>query len=316
MSTDVETTKAVEWMLEGTGRLGRTVTRLPSPGPGEILVATDLGAISPGTERTLLHGNSPFVSESQYPYQPGYLNVVRILSAGDRTLVGERGVTVLGHRDFALIPYGRFIRIPAGVSDEVAILGVLAADARHAIEVAAVEPSEDCLVVGGGILGVLAAWELAVRTEGEVRIVERDGDRRALLGGISFPRAVEVSDEPGAGPWHTVFDCANTAGAFRIAQQAARPGGSIVLIADGCHERFVLEPDFFAKGLYLGKTDSNPDLRGFLGEWFSRHEERDSLVDVTFRDEIRFTDFPQNYLEALLSPPEKRAGLVTLVRYE
>jgi 2-desacetyl-2-hydroxyethyl bacteriochlorophyllide A dehydrogenase len=315
MATDVETIKAVEWMLEGTGRLGRTVTRLAAPAAGEILVATALGAISPGTERTLLHGNSPFVKETQYPYQPGYLNVVRILAAGDRTLEGERGIAILGHRDFALIPYARFIRIPAGVADQVALLGVVAADARHAIEVAAVESSEDCLVVGGGILGVLAAWELSIRTEGEVRIMERDPRRRSLIDGIRFPRPVEVSDEPGRGRWHTVFECANTADAFRVAQQSARDGGSIVLIADGCHERFQLEPDFFAKGLYLGKTGSNPDLRGFLGEWFSRHEERDSLVEVAFREEIRFADFPQNYLEALLSPPEKRNGLVTLVRY-
>ena len=75
MSTDVETVQAVEWMLEAAGRLGRTVTRLPSPSPGEILVTTRLGAISPGTERTLLHGNSPFVQDTQYPYQPGYLNI-------------------------------------------------------------------------------------------------------------------------------------------------------------------------------------------------------------------------------------------------
>ena len=98
--------------------------------------------------------------------------------------------------------------------------------------------------------------------------------------------------------------------------RAVRSGGSIVVVADGCHERYVLEPDFFAKGLYLGKTDSNPDLRGFLNEWFSRHEDRDSLVEAAFVAEMRFADFPQAYLEALLSPAGERRGLMTRIRYE
>jgi threonine dehydrogenase-like Zn-dependent dehydrogenase len=301
-------------MLEAAGRLCRTTTMLPSPAPGEILVATTIGAVSPGAERSLLHGTCPSVPAGAYPCQPGHLNVVTIRDAHDRTLIHERGIATLGHRDHALIPYQRFIRIPPGVSDEAALLGVLAADTRNAIEIATVDAAADCLVVGGGVMGALTAWELCERTRGAVRIVERDAARRELLGRIRFPREVVVDESAGRQLFDTIFDCASTASAFRIAQQSARPRGSIVLIADGSHEQYVLAPEFFAKGLYLGKTDSNPDLRGFLGEFFARREDRSSLIEVAFRQEIRFADFPQAYLEALLAP-SGGGGLLPRVRY-
>jgi hypothetical protein len=301
-------------MLEAAGRLRRTTMMLPSPAAGEILVATTLGAVSPGTERSLLHGTCPSSPPSAYPCQPGYLNVVSIEDAQDRTLLHERGIARLGHRDHALIPYPRFIRIPPGVEDEAALLGVLAADARHAIDIAAPDSGADCLVIGGGVMGALAAWELCSRTKGTVRLVERDGTRRELLGAVRFPRDVAVADSAGRQLFDVVFDCASTSSAFLVAQQSARPRGSIVLIADGSHEAYTLAPEFFAKGLFLGKTDSHPDLRGFLGDFFARREDRSSLISVAFRQEIRFADFPQSYLEALLSPGGGR-GLLPRVRY-
>lgn len=314
-ASNVDTVRAIEWTLDQGGRIVKSETSLPQPAQGEVLLASRIGAISPGTEKTLLHGNSPAVPESAYPFQPGYLNVVEIRNAADRTLLGERGVAVLGHRDHALIPYNRFIRIPSSTTDEEAILGVLSADARHAIDVAAVEASEDCLIIGGGILGVLTAWELSLRARGSIRLVETSRNRRDLLATIRFPSDVTISGEAGRYPFHTVFECGNTASSFALAQEAVRDKGSIVLISDGCHERYTLSPAFFAKGLYLGKTGSNPDLRSFLGEYFARHEDRTTLVDAAFREDISFGDFPQAYLHALMRPIDDQRGLVTRIRY-
>ena len=308
--------RATEWMLEAPGRLQKTTTALPVPAPGEILVTSVAGAVSPGTERVLLHGTCPAAPVGTYPRQPGYLNIVVIRDAADRTLIGERGVATLGHRDHALIPYHRFVRITPGVMDEAALLGILAADARHAIDVAAVESNEDCLVIGGGVMGTLTAWELGQRTGGAIRLLERDAVRRERLRQIAFPRAVTVAEEPGRYPFDTIFDCAGSAAAFALAQEAARPRGSILLVTDGTHEDYTLAPSFFAKGLYLGKPDSAPDLRGFLADWFARHEDRSSLIAVAFRDEIRFADFPQAYLEALHAPAAAQGGLLPRVLYE
>ena len=311
----VETRRAVEWTLERPGQLNRSVRTLPNPTAGEILVATRLGAVSPGTERTLLHGSAPAVTAASYPHQPGYLNVVEIIDAPDRTLVGERGVALLGHRDLALIPYHRFLRMPAEAPDESGLLGVLAADASHALDTAVVEKEEDCLVIGGGILGVLSTWELCLRTRGRIVLVERDPQRRGLLAGITWPGGTEITDAPGHHRFHNVFDCAGSATGFTLAQQSARAQGSIVLVSDGSHEPYVLAEDFFRRGLFLGKTDSHPDLRTFLGEYFTRGEDRGSLLDVAFRDEIRFADFPQAYLESLLAAPAERRGLLPRVVY-
>jgi 2-desacetyl-2-hydroxyethyl bacteriochlorophyllide A dehydrogenase len=314
-ATEPQTIRAVEWTLEAAGRLHRTVTTLPAPAQGEILVRTIVGAISPGTERSLIQGLSPAVPADAYPYQPGYLNVVEIIESIDRTLIGELGVAILGHRDYALIPYHRFIRIPQGRSNDLALLGVLSADARNAIDLAAVESGEDCLVLGGGILGVLTAWELSLATKGTIRLVETNAARREALESIRFPTAIEIAHDPGRYRFHTVFDCANTADAFATAQSAVRPKGSIVLVADGCQEAYVLTPDFFSKGVYLGKTDSHPDLRGFLNEFFSRHDDTTSLLQATFQEEIRFDEYPQSYLKALLAPVGTQRGLAPRVIY-
>jgi threonine dehydrogenase-like Zn-dependent dehydrogenase len=280
------------------------------------LVATRVGAISPGSERALLRGSAPSVPESQYPHQPGYLNVVTIIDAADRTLLGERGVAVLGHRDFALLPYARFIRMPLGLPDEIGLLGILAADAAHGIDVATVESGQSCLVIGGGILGVLTAWELAQRVGVNVRLVERNPARLALLRRIVFPRPIEVSDvAPSNQLFHTVFECSNTRDGFTAALASARPKGSIVVIADGSHEQCVLTPDFFAKNLYLGKTGSHPNLRSFLNEFFARRDDPETLIGAAFHESIRFEDFPHAYLKNVLAPEEERRGLLPRVLY-
>lgn len=305
----------MEWTLQGVGRLHRTITTLPSPARSEILVATRVGAVSPGSERALLRGTAPAVPETHYPYQPGCLNVVTIIDAADRTLLGERGVAVLGHRDFALLPYPRFIRMPVALPDEIGLLGVLAADAAHGIDVASVESGQSCLVIGGGILGTLTAWELTQRPGVSIRLVERSAARLSLLRRIVFPRQIEIVDSPGNHLFHTVFECSNTRDGFAAAQGAARPKGSIVVIADGCHEQCSLTPDFFAKTLYLGKTGSHPNLRSFLNEYFARRDDHESLIAAAFQEEIRFEDFPHAYLKNVLAPEEERRGLLPRVRY-
>ena len=315
MPTSEKALAAVEWTLEGPGRLQRTETNLPSPTTGEVLVESVLGAVGPGAERTILHGTCPAVPEGAYPHQPGRLNVVRIVEAPDRTLLGDRGVATLGHRNRALIPYARFLRVPPHVSDELALLGVMAADSWQAIDIASVDRAEDCLVVGGGPAGTLTAWELATHPKSSIRIVETSARRRALLETIRFPREVEIAAEIGPRAYHTVFDCANTPAGFALCQRAARPGGSIVVLADGSHEEYRLAPDFFAKKLYLGKPGPHPDLRGFLHDWFARHDDRDSLVAAAFRERVPFDAFPQAYLETLLKTSDDRDGLLPLITY-
>jgi alcohol dehydrogenase len=315
-ASDVETIRTTEWIFEGPGRLGKIHATLSRPAPGELLVQTQVGAISPGTERTLLHGAAQAVPVASYPHQPGYLNVVSIVDAGDRTLLGDRGIAVLGHRNFALIPDTKFIRIPSGIPDELALLGVLAADARHAIDTAEPRQGEECLVVGGGILGVLTAWEICVRVHGRVLLVERDPARRELLAEIRWPGPVTIADRVGRRHHvSTAFDCASTADAFELAQRAMKPHGSILLIADGGHEDYVLLPEFFSKELYLGKTGSHPALRSFLGEYFSRIDDRTTLLDAAFREEVHFGDYPHAYLECLLTPPSQSKGLLPRVLY-
>jgi threonine dehydrogenase-like Zn-dependent dehydrogenase len=148
-----------------------------------------------------------------------------------------------------------------------------------------------------------------------VLLVESDANQRSLLQEIRWPGPVTISDRPGVVQFSAAFDCASTASAFETIQNAMKPEGSILLIADGGHEEYVLLPQFFSKGLFLGKTGSHPDLRGFLGEYFSRGEDRSALLQAAFRQNVRFSDFPKAYFEALLAPRSESKGLLPRVLY-
>ncbi|MBN1835180.1 MAG: zinc-binding alcohol dehydrogenase [Spirochaetales bacterium] len=164
-----------------------------APGPGEVLVRSSLIGISHGTEMLAFRGELPPGLEAdatlaslrgslEYPLKYGYINV-------GVTDEGRRVFAFAPHQDLFAVPESELVQLPAGVSFEDAVFLASMETALGVVHDAAVRYGEDALVVGQGVVGLLAA-ELLVRSgAGRVITVEPHELRRrasARLGCITL----------------------------------------------------------------------------------------------------------------------------------
>src|SRR5262245_10859105 len=107
---------------------------VPTPGPGEIRVATMFSGISAGTEMNVYRGRSPqwrqrfdtatrlFIPSDQpewtYPHAYGYANVGRVVDLGEDVTsmaVGDLVFTYSPHQSAVVAPGGAAVRLPEGI---------------------------------------------------------------------------------------------------------------------------------------------------------------------------------------------------------
>lgn len=155
---------------------------LPELKPTSIRVRTKFTSISAGTERMTLEGRLPGMPQLRFPLIPGYENVgvisevgeaVTELKVGDRVFlpgtIGYDGYFPVfgGQVSESVNDWHRAVKIPDGLSDEVALLIALGATAHHGVATvvngrgAALGENPlsnlNVLVLGQGIVGQLAA---------------------------------------------------------------------------------------------------------------------------------------------------------------
>jgi 2-desacetyl-2-hydroxyethyl bacteriochlorophyllide A dehydrogenase len=199
------------------------------PAGGEILVETEVTVVSPGTERAIF--TSPEETGVSYPYVPGYSHVGRIVAAGHGSSlqVGQRVATGGPHASLYLTPADRVTLVPAGVALEHAAIARIAAIASQGVRKAAIEPGARVVVLGGGLIGQLAA-QLARCAGGEVLAaattavrleVARECGIRTLDLGLG-PIAADAAD--------VVIEVTGHPKALNDALRAARAGGKVVLL--------------------------------------------------------------------------------------
>ena len=131
---------------------------LPPIGDDEVLVATNATLISPGTERAFLLGLPN--AQGHYPSRPGYSNIGTVIEIGNAVTgfkVGERVASTQGHTShFATAP-NRLLKVAsADVPSEEAVFFNLGAIALQGIRKARIELGEATLVLGQGLIGLLA----------------------------------------------------------------------------------------------------------------------------------------------------------------
>ena len=173
---------------------------LPAPDPGAIQVRALASGVSRGTEATVFAGGVP---ASQYA-------VMRApLMGGDfpfpvkygYAMVGEAG----GKRVFVLHPHQNLFNVAeamcAAVPDAVPTRrAVLAANMETAINIvwdAAPLVGERMMVIGAGVVGLLAGWLLGRLPGGRVVVVDVDPAREATARrlGCDFARPEEAPGE-------------------------------------------------------------------------------------------------------------------------
>ncbi len=141
--------------------------------------------------------------------------------------------TVLGivNRDgtfaeYTQLPIANLHRVPASVSDEMAVFTEPLAAALEIQDQIQIKPTDRVLLVGAGRLGQLIAQTLAL-TGCDLRVVARHTRQQDLL----KARGIRIisEEEIQRWRWDIVVEATGSPGGFSLARQAVRPRGSMVL---------------------------------------------------------------------------------------
>lgn len=144
-------------VVSAAGQVALESFELPPPRAGQVLLRTLTTLISPGTERAFFLNLAN--TEPNYPLYPGYSFVGEILACGAGVTglsPGDRVVCPAPHASHALADAKRCLLVPARLSDEAAVFFNLMAIAMQGLRKARIELGESVLVLGAGLIGVLA----------------------------------------------------------------------------------------------------------------------------------------------------------------
>lgn len=149
---------------------------ISEPSGNEVLIKTAVSTISCGTERANLVG-SKNVSASEFPKKVGYSNAGTVVKVGKdvkSVKPGDRVAVFWGqHKSYNLLPEDNVVKIESeNVSFEDAAMGLISSFPLAAIRKTRLEIGESAMVMGLGILGMIAVKLL--RAAGAVPIVAVD----------------------------------------------------------------------------------------------------------------------------------------------
>lgn len=244
--------------LRGVGDIAVVEVPDPEPKAGEVLVRVIAAGIC-GTDRHLFKGEFPCAP----PVTLGHEFCGEVVAVGEgvtkpigtriacdpniacgtcdaclrgRVNLCARNVAIGIHRDggfaeFATLPAHR--ALPVGDLDpEAAAFAEPLACTLHGLDIGAPVPGEEVVVLGGGVIGLLAV-QLARNAGAEVVLVTRHPDKRRLaerLGARATAATLEDALAILPGGADLVLECAGVAETVEMAPRLTRAGGRIVVL--------------------------------------------------------------------------------------
>lgn len=156
-------------LVTGQNQIELGEVEIPDPGPGELLIKSELSSISPGTELRCMGGGEN--GGNEYPYIPGYsmLGTVQQVGAGATLPIGTRvfcsGTKKAegakrqwgGHVAYGIQTEKTVHLVPEGLSPESAVLTKLAAISFHGYRMVMAGALDDVLIIGLGPIGMLSS---------------------------------------------------------------------------------------------------------------------------------------------------------------
>jgi NADPH:quinone reductase len=171
--------KIRKYYVVGQRQLTLQEEQVAEPGPGQVLIRTRMSALSVGTEVWRYVNGGHYGGEGS---ACGYNSAgevvavgadVRHLSPGDLAFAPEP------HADFLLADGSRTIRLPPGLDLEAAVFSYLPTLGLHALRLGGYQAGDNVLVIGQGVVGVLAAM-VARMVGARVVALEPDAPRRRI----------------------------------------------------------------------------------------------------------------------------------------
>jgi L-iditol 2-dehydrogenase len=208
---------------------------LSDPGPGEVLIRSQVTLISPGTERAFLLA-LPNTTKS-FPFLPGYNHVGVIEKLGDGVQdfkVGQRVVSTGRHASHVVLPATKVFPVPNGVSDEQATFWNLCVIASQAVRKTKIELGETVVALGQGVVGNLALQIAKLSGACPAVAVDPILGRRELSVKCGADMAVDPSDREHFiqqhGKAHVVLEATISAQTIVDALKWVRPRGRVSLM--------------------------------------------------------------------------------------
>lgn len=238
MESEVARVKSLRVVWTEPGIVKVEEWEVPSVGEREVLLKTHLTLISPGTERAwLLHlPNTP----SNFPQYPGYSAVGEVIATGERVerfKVGDRVVWAGRHAAHAVVTEDALLHAPPELTDEEAVFFRLTSIALQGVRKARIELGESVVVLGLGLIGLLAL-QLAKISGGfpvigvdlsEVRLdfARKVGADITLLSDDALiGKVIDLTD----GGAHVVIEATGNPEAVNLAFKLARQMGRVILL--------------------------------------------------------------------------------------
>ena len=230
----------------------------------EVLVASECTLISPGTERAFLLGLPN--AQGSYPTRPGYSNIGKVVEVGKNVsgiAIDDRVASTIGHTSHAITSPNRLIKVAStdALAAELVFFN-LSAIALQGVRKARIELGETTLVLGQGLIGLLAlqlsklsgAFPLlaADLTDSRLELAKSNGaDHTLNPEDNDFTR--QLNDVTmGKGP-SIVIEATGHPDAISTAMKVAGSGARVVLLAStrGETPKVNFYRDVHKKGLML-----------------------------------------------------------------
>ena len=321
-------TKQIIFTKPNTAEL-LTVTLGPLK-PNDVQVATEVSTISSGTERANVSGDMNVSTikretEAVFPRQSGYSSAGRVLAVGENVKNVKPGDRVAmfwsSHSQFQNISESRCLKLPDCVSAEEAALFHIATFPLAAIRKCRLEIGESALIMGQGILGLLAVKLL--RIAGAVPIIAADPipekRKRALEAGADYALdplapdfAAKVKEITGGGV-KVAIEVTGNGKALDNTLDCVAKLGRIALL--GCTRDPNFTIDYYRKvhgpGITLvgAHTNARPDMESAPGYWTQR-DDFACILALTVGGRLKLKDM----IEETCSPEEAPAVYTRLVK--
>ncbi len=313
------------------GRAELREEMLPAPAEGEALVRMLASGISRGTERLVLAGRVPrsqwpvmraplMGGDFPFPVKYGYA-AVGMVEDGPAALCGRRVFCLHPHQDRFLAPAGMCIPVPDAVPDQRAVLGANMETALNILWDAAPVAGERVLVIGAGVVGLLAAFLLARIPGLDLMLCDADAARAEVAAGLGLRCC-----RPDAAPrdCHLIIHASGNPAGLRLALDCAAFEGRILEASwyGDAEVPLPLGEAFHARRLTIRSTQVGsvaPAMRGRM-----THGERlalalslldDARLDRLAGPMLRFEDLPQALADLLDPPAGMPAPLCPVVTY-
>jgi alcohol dehydrogenase len=287
---------------------------LPEPTAHEILIKTDYTAVSLGTELPFYLGSSRHFNHS-YPVMTGYESLGRVMAVGKEVTgleLGNRVVAFYGHRSHALVNANHAIKVPASISDKIALLSILSCDVAKGIRKLDVTPENPIIISGAGAIGLLTIFVLRAYGVDYIDVVEPKLERLNLAFSLGVRRAYASNLVP-TDSYGYALECSGYNAAFQDLQRCMLHGGVICVLADGHLEPYTLLPEFHSKELKIVGSSDGWDYQKHATWFFALEQEKLQKLEKLFDLMIMADELPKTF-DAIAEEPISSVKI--LVRFE